>query len=275
MKRIISTIIAVGIACASLFAQGNCFPTHSLSNKDLAFKGGEKYSLVFHYVLGPVNADVCTATIATDSVKLNGQSVYKTAITAKIPKMYESLFKIIEEFTSWYTCDGLKPVRFYRYSMENKYTSTNNYTYFSDHIHAELENSRNGKFSKDLPVSACLSDIPRLFSIVRNADKSKLVTGKSYNLTFAIDDQITNAKLTYLGKENKKVKGLGTVSTLKFKLSVAENEIFDDDQANYIWFTDDANMLPVSLSVPMKVGRVTGRLKSYENLKYNFTSIVK
>ena len=94
-----------------------------------------------------------------------------------------------------------------------------------------------------------------------------------YKVHFAIDDLVGDIALTYYGKENKYLKGIGTVSALKFGIGVRSGHIFDGDQA-YLWLTDDDNHLPVAFMAPLKVGAMNGRLVSYENLSNNFKSLI-
>ena len=42
-----------------------------------------------------------------------------------------------------------------------------------------------------------------------------------------------------------------------------------------IWVTDDGNTMPVLYESPVTVGVVSGRLKSYSNVKYPLTSKIK
>ena len=96
-----------------------------------------------------------------------------------------------------------------------------------------------------------------------------------YPITFAIDKEIYNLYFIYHGKETRKIKGLGTFRTMKFSASLVAGEIFTGKDEIYIWVSDDKNIVPLLFESKVLVGTVTGRLKSWSNLKYPMTSKIK
>ena len=108
---------------------------------------------------------------------------------------------------------------------------------------------------------------------MRNMDVSKLKVGGRYPMTFACDSHVRTLSFVYLGKENRKVRGMGTVRCLKFGFDVVKGEVFSGDSKLYAWFTDDANKIPVYFVAPLKLGEVRGRLYSSSGVRHPFTSI--
>ena len=106
-------------------------------------------------------------------------------------------------------------------------------------------------------------------------DDGSLRPGGRYPMTYACDHHVKTLQFTYIGKENRKVPGVGTVRCRKFAFEVAKGELFSGDSDLYIWLSDDGNRIPVWFSAPLKVGQVQGRLKSWDNLKNPFSSIIK
>lgn len=258
--------------------EGKCIPVRRLTEEDLAFKGGEKLVFTLHYKWGIINADVAQATLRVDTTILNGKKVFHASLTGKTQKFYEKFFRVKEELDSWFTCDGLRPVKFTRFAREGKYTCTNLYAY--DHtpgnecIKASLNNSRKGDFSATLPLDKCTYDIPLMYYVLRNIDTDALREGNDYPMTFAVDDDVYTLHFKYLGKENKVVDGIGSVRCLKFSFEVVSGEVFSGESDLFGWFSDDENRIPVWFSAPLKVGQVQGRLRSYEELKNPFSSII-
>lgn len=275
---VVALILSSAAAYASS-ADGKCIPVRRLDEKSLAFKGGEKLVFTVHYKWGIVNADVAQATLAVDTTVLNGSKVFHASLTGKTQKFYEKFFRVKEELDSWFTRDGLRPMKFTRFAREGKYTATNLYSYVhtpgNEHISASLSNSRKGEFSATLPLDRCTNDIPLMYYVLRNIDVSKLVEGNDYPMTFAVDDDVYTLHFRYLGKENKDVEGIGSIRCLKFSFEVVSGEVFSGDSDLYGWFSDDDNRIPVWFSAPLKVGQVQGRLRSYSELKNPFSSIVE
>jgi hypothetical protein len=99
--------------------------------------------------------------------------------------------------------------------------------------------------------------------------------GKKYPMTFAIDDDVYNVYFILYGREILKIKGLGTVKTIKFAARLLEGEVFKGEEDMLIWVSDDDNRLPVYFEAPLIVGLATGRMTAWEGLKYPFEALVK
>ena len=277
MKRLYRLSIAVAVlllAGISLHAGDGktCLPLN-LSKDKIAFKAGENLVYTVHYKLGPINADVAQAIIKLDSTRLNGKKVYHGSLSGNTQKIYEQVFKVREHMDSWFTCDGFDPVKFTRDAREGNYWCTNLYTYSGSQINATINNSRKGEFNVTLPKDNCTFDLPLMYYVMRNMDVSKLKVGGRYPMTFACDSHVRTLSFVYLGKENRKVRGMGTVRCLKFGFDVVKGEVFSGDSKLYAWFTDDANKIPVYFVAPLKLGEVRGRLYSSSGVRHPFTSI--
>jgi len=277
-KQILSFLICLSVSLSAFAAGGNgkCAPLGSLAEKDLVFKSGENLTYALHYKWGMVNADVARATIKLDTTVLNGKKVFHAAFSGKTQKLYSSLFTVDERLDSWFTRDGLVPMKFTRTAREGNYTCTNKYSYVwtkgNEHIAAALNNSRRGDFSANIPLDHCTYDIPLLLYALRNMDVSKLKEGEKYPMTFAVDNEVFNLHFVFMGKESKKISGLGTVKCMKFAFQVVAGDVFTEGADLYCWISDDGNRIPVFFSAPLKVGQMQGRLVNYSSLKSPFSS---
>ena len=99
--------------------------------------------------------------------------------------------------------------------------------------------------------------------------------GEKQPISFAIDDDVYNFYYVYLGKEEKKIKGLGTFNTLKFAVRLVAGSVFTGKEDMTVWVTDDGNKVPLLFESPIIVGKVQGRLVSYSNLKAPLTSKIE
>ena len=257
----------------------SCIPVRTVMDEGLAFADGEKVGFVLNYKWGAINSDVGSATVCLDSVTFNGQEAYRCSLYGKTTRFFDLFFKVREEFQSWFTRDGLRPLRFYRHSQEGNYEAKNQYIYEWDvvepHIKAEVWSSKAGGQSVEIPLTRCTFDLPTLFYYARNMDFDAIEPGKKHPMTFAIDEEVFNVYFILYGRETIKVKGLGTVNTIKFAAKLLEGEVFKGEADMMIWVTDDDNRLPVYFEAPLLVGTAKGRMVSYENLKYPFTSLVE
>ena len=216
------------------------------------------------------------ANLTADQTTLNGEKVWHTALTMKTAPFFDVFFKIRESFESWFGMKGVEPRRFLRETREGDYHCINDYRY--DHqaktIHAHLEYWDKEKIDMDIPFGDCTYDVTSLFYYARRMDYANLKPGTVYKISFAIDREVQTVNLTYRGQENKYIKGVGTIATRKFGLSLKKGEVFEGNEDAILWFSDDDNRLPVAFMAPLKVGAMNGRLASYEGLAHDFTALI-
>lgn len=279
IHKTITVLLCMFTAFNPLHAQENsvsrgasCIPVRTVDEEHLAFQHGEKMEFVLHYKWGAVNADVGTATVTLDTLTYNGRKVFHCDAFGKTSKFFDMFFKVVEDFDSWFTCDGLKPVKFTRETYEGGYVARNTYYYnwnlSEPVISADVYSSKNGPRILELPLTPCTFDIPSLFFFARNMDLDTIEPGRKYPMTFAIDDDVYNVYFILYGRETIKVKGIGKVKTIKFAAKLLEGEVFKGEDDMLIWVTDDENRVPVYFEAPLLVGNAAGRLSAWEGLKH-------
>lgn len=293
LRRLITTAV-LALLVPALFASGPrgvpgpasagkgpaaCIPLRGLSRTELPFGGGERQSFVIHYKWGIINADVASATLSLEESVLNGEPVFAARIFGQNARKFDPVFKMREDFRSWFSADSLAPRRFTRDTREGNYYSVNDYAFdrTAGVIRAELDSRRRGPRTMDLPLTDCTFDVVSLFYYARNLDFSAVQAGRKYPLTFAVDDDICNIFFIYRGIETLNIKGVGKVRTRRFTVRLASGEVFGDDAeaAGDMWFTDDDNRLLVWFDTPIKVGHVYGRITGWDGLKHPFGALVE
>lgn len=282
VRKSFMTVAVLALLVPALSASGprsSCIPLKSLSQADLPFGGGERMSFVIHYKWGIINADVASATLSLDTEELNGRPVFAAALFGQNARKFDPFFKIREDFRSWFSVDGLEPLRFTRDTREGNYFSLNDYVFdpASGVIHAGLDSKSRGKRSEELPLTDCTFDVLSLFYFARNLDFSAVRSGMRHPLTFAVDDDICDIYFIYKGLEVKNIKGVGKVRTRRFSVKLASGEVFGEDAeaTGDMWFTDDDNRLLVWFDTPIKVGHIYGRITAWDGLKHPFDALVE
>lgn len=256
----------------------SCIPVMAVVEDSLAFQTGERMEFLIHYQWGSINTDVGSAAVSLDSLTYNGQKAFLCSASGRTSKWFDYVFKVREDFKSWFTRDGLIPLKFTRDTYEGGYVAKNTYYYNRNaaepHILADVFSSKRGQRFLELPLTRCTFDLPSLFYFARNMDFDAVEPGRRYPMTFAIDDDIYNVYFILYGRETIKVKGLGTVKTIKFAAKLLEGEVFKGEEDMLIWVTDDENRLPVYFEAPLIVGLASGRLTGCEGLKHPFSSLI-
>ena len=152
----------------------SCIPVKTVERSRLAFKSGETADFVMHYQWGIINSDVGHATVTLDTLTFNGHEAFRCTVYGKTTKFYDLFFKVREDFKAWFTCDGLRPLKFTRDTEEGKYKARNTYIYNWDavdpHIVADVYTTSLGQKSMELPLTPCTFDLPTLFYYARNMD---------------------------------------------------------------------------------------------------------
>ena len=256
----------------------SCVPIKDIKKNEIAFDAGEKMEFTMHYEWGIIDSDIGTATVTLDTVQIDGQKAFLCSAQGKTTRLYDLFFKVREDFKSWFTVDGLKPLMFTRNTQEGKYIAKNTYVYdwnaSQPHIVADVYSSSSGQRYLELPLTPCTYDLPALFFFARNIDLENIEIGKRYPMTFAIDDDIFNVYFIFHGPETIKIKGLGTVKTIRFAAKLLAGEVFTGEEDMMIWISDDENRVPVYFEAPILVGTASGRMKSWSGLKYPFTALI-
>lgn len=280
LKYIAFFIVAIIFTRDISYAQGaHCVPTTPLTEDSYPFTAGESLTMIFHYRWGVINADLGKGSVLLDTSVLNGIPVFHCKASGRTYKFYDNFFEVRENFQSWFTKDGLVPMRFTRNTHEGDYICRNDFSYKwtpgNEHIDANLYTLKKGARTITLPLSKCVFDLPALYYMARNMDLSKVAKDVKYPMTFVIDDDVYNVYFIFRGREVKEVEGLGNIHTLRFSAQLLKGEVFKGDGDMTLWITDDDNRIPVYIEAPIRVGFISARVTGYSGLKHPFKSLVK
>ncbi len=239
----------------------------------IPYKDGESLTYVVNYKWGVVDTDVGEAV--TNLTYKDG--MFHSIITGKTFKFYDRIFRVREHFESKFYADPMRPHYFYRDTQEGKYRMRNTFHFNNEDYTINARIQKYERVPKDtvLQGSVHTFDMPSLFYKVRLIDFDSVAVGEELPISFVIDDDIYNFHFKLLGREVKKIKGLGTFNTLKFAVKLVAGSVFTGKDDMFVWVTDDGNKVPLLFESPIIVGRVQGRLTSYKNLKSPLTSKIK
>jgi len=276
-----------------------------LSAQNYPFTSGEKTSIIIHYKCG-FSADLGQIDITTTRKTDNAKPYFHIVANASTYKSADSFFKVRDLYESKFYEKDLTPLYFHRDVQEGKYWAKNWYDWKSEgkQLHAIVDKKNRPHRDTVYNADMVIRDILNLFYSARAMDFNSFVKGKNYTTLLAVDKDISKLVLRYLGKEQKKISGLGTFNTIKIGITLVpvteadqedvdantslikfdfeenakkynDDSSFYGDEKIFIWLSDDQNRLPLYFSAPVVVGSINGRLSSYSGLKYPLTSKVK
>ena len=249
---------------------GQCFPIHPALAEEHAFRQGERLTYVIHYKWLGIRTDVGSAEVSLlDGGMRNGRRLLHPVAVGSTYKFWDVFFKVRDRYESKFYEDSVRPVYFHRDIHEGKYTIQNFYNWNdSTHaIEAEVVKSK-GVIDTLLPGHECTFDILTLFYNARNMDLEALEAGVNNPVSFAIDEEIFDIYFRYIGREEKRIPGLGVYRTLKFAAKVVAGEVFTGEQEMLIWVSGDMNRAPLPFESPVIVESVFRLLSGVGGLRY-------
>ena len=272
--RTILTTLLLGIGLTASAQATKCLPSRTDGVEP--WKSGEKIVFNISYNWHAVQTDVAKGTLTVNQEALNGEQVWHTSMAMQTAPFFDVFFKIREKFDSWFALKGVEPRKFFRDSREGDYHAINDYIYDrrAGIIHMSLQYWDKEFETLEIPYGDCTYDVTALFYFARRMDFANLETGSVHRISIAIDKDVLKVNLTYRGKENKWVRGIGTIAAHKVGISLNKGDVFEGNEDAILWFSDDDNRIPIAFMAPLKVGAMNGRLASYEGLAHEFTSII-
>lgn len=265
--------IVLMVLLVMLFCVQQAFAQQDSADRELPFKGGERLTYVLSYTWGGVNTDVGEGVVTLNYE--NG--VFNPVVKGYTYKFYDMFFKVREHFESHFDAGSMRPLSFYRNTLEGKYRMINRYTFNNKtyEIHAVTKKKDYPEKDSILPGRANTYDLVTLYFVSRTMDFSKVPLDEKQPISFAIDREIFDLYFIYKGKEVKKVPGMGTYNTLKFAVRLVAGEVFTGKDELFVWVSDDKNKIPLMFESKILVGKVYGRLTEWKNLKYPLESRIK
>lgn len=242
--------------------------------KSLAFTGGETLTYVAKYTWGSVNTDIGEAVVSLQYVEEQGREpIFISKVNGRTFRFFDVFFKVRDYYESRFRASDITPIFFYRDISEGKYKMKNTFSFLPNNIiKSRVQRMDDPPRDSILKAKPLTFDILTLFYYSRNLPFSEKEIGVVQPVSFVIDGEIFNIYFRFLGKENKKIEGLGHHKTLKFAAKVIAGEVFNGKEEMTIWVSDDYNKVPLYFESPIIVGKVSGRLKRYSGLKYPLSS---
>jgi len=264
-------MILIVFALSSLFTFAQK-PICDVTN--YAFKEGEKIEMeVFYNFMFPWTK-VGQATLTVNETKYNGQNVFHIRGYGNTADSWSWFYRAEDTYESYVDPLTLKPMWFRCQVKEDNYSLDETYifNFKNNNAYSKRSYKKRPYVYDTIKISPCTYDVVTIFYIARNLDYSQMKPNQLIPVNVFMDRKLNNIYFRYIGKENVKVKGIGTIRCLKFRSYVITGDAFKEGEHLEIWVSDDQNRIPVRIDTPIIVGSVRAYLKSYSGLRSPFTS---
>lgn len=244
-----------------------------------AFHTGEELILRVSYRAKLVpNTEVAEVTLRVSDTTINGRKVYRIHGNGRTLPSFRWFYNLNDSYDSYVDCQSGRPVLSTSSLREGSYRASSRFTYDWDNrkVTTVKQRKEDPPVTRTLDLQAKSYDGVSLFYDLRSTDISSLKRGDSQVIALLLDDTVRHISYRFLGREKKKVRGVGTFRTLKFSCQMATSTgmSFDDGDEFFIWISDDSNKIPVYFESPIKVGSVRAYIKSYKGLMHPLESLV-
>lgn len=251
MRHIIYIILFYCFPIA-LVAQVNC-PVRNFS-----FQGGETVTYRAVYNWGFIWLNAGDVRFEVKDTLYNGVPAYLLESTGWSLKEYDWFFKVRDRFSSIVGRDNLRPFWFERDTYEGGFKTYNRYDF--NHSRAQLDIFSFTSYRKPkrdtLKLKPCTFDVLSAIYYCRNIDFDHYQVGQRIPLTMAIDNEVFDLYLRYLGREVLTTRDGSRYKTIKFSAMLVAGTIFKGGEDLYVWVTDDLNRIPILVEAKILVGSV-------------------
>ena len=275
MKRI-ATVILTMILLASVAVAANA--------QNHPFKGGEQLDFKLQLKAG-ISFD-----LGSGSFRLEEEgSSYHVNMKLKSNSFLSTIYRLDHVYDARFTRSGLVPVSSRRDVKEGSdYWVKSDYSYSNGgrKVHARVQKSGRPAVEGDVEFKSEVSDLAGIFYVVRALDFDRLArTPERY--TVLMDRSIVDFEVRVVGREVRKISGIGRFNTIKIALKGKSRGNFDTHASRpfsnmsdaedmiYVWLSDDACHAPLYFTAPVSFGALSGRCVSYKGLKYKLSSKIQ
>ena len=214
------------------------------------FIPGEK--MVFQVYYGPLNAILDT---------YNKHQVYYAEAVVTTTGLADVLYKIRDMYCGYFDPASLLPLKSIRDISEGNYKKHNIVEYNHDSLKAY--SSESGEHE----IPANIRDMVSAFYYVRTIEYDTMKYDDIIKINTFFDDELFPFDMRFRGRETIRTRG-GKFNCIKLVPFVEPGRIFKHEDDMTIWFSDDANRVPIRGKLDLIVGSVKIDLIHYEGLKY-------
>ena len=243
------------VGSSLLFSQKNVVP----------FGVGEQMEYKIHY--GFVNAADAVMKIKPQYEEAQGRDCYSVVVEGQTVGMFDLFIRVRDEFGTYIDKELMAPRRFYRKIEEGKYRKHEIVDFDIENRKATVNNyddkKEQWKTPEEFETYKYAQDLVSGYYYLRTLDFTQYSKGDTININIFFDDENSNFKMVYIGKEEVKTK-IGKYESIVISPIMPENKLFDGQDAIRVWLSDDTDKIPLKVKAQMFIGAIEIDIKKYK-----------
>ena len=243
-----------------------------------AFHAGERLTLKVSYRAKLIpNTEVATVVMSVADTTIDGRPYYCIYANARTMPSWRWFYNLDDTYRSYVDTTTFRPVLATSRIRENGYRAWSRFEYDWEKGNCvSLKQRRQDPvIERHIPIAGESYDGVSLFYDLRTIDPAELIENEDRTIALLLSDTVRYINYRYLGRERKKVRGVGTFRTLKFscQLATSTGESFEDGSEFFIWISDDRNKIPIFFESPIRVGSVRAYINRFDGLQFPLESL--
>ncbi len=231
-----------------------------------AFLDGERIDYDIYYSVIGLYVNAGTASFINNVEILNNKPVYHVTGSGSSNTSYDWIFKVRDQYESYFDTATLQPYKFIRNVNEGGFKIYENVS-FNQKINTAITDK--GVFK----VPNCIQDVLSSIYYARNIDYNSYKPEDKIPFNMFLDNEVHQLYIKYMGKEKIKTR-FGKFNAIKFRPLLVKGTIFEGGEGMTVWVSDDANHIPLRIESPIVVGSIKVDMMEYENIRYPLTSLI-
>lgn len=259
----------------SLTGNSKAQETAVCAQDNTAFLPGEKVVYKAGYRWGLLNMNAGEVSFTVNTTTYNDTPSLHLVGIGSTYKAYDWFYKVRDRFESFVSIEDLRPYRYIRNTSEGGYKvfNDNDFNYADGKAYVKRKHVKNIDMLDTIPIGDCTYDVLSMIYNARSIDFGRYEPGDVIPISIFLDEEVYDLSIRYLRKEvirhkQKKYRCVVLSPTL------VSGTIFKEGDEMKVWITDDANRIPLVVESPLVVGKVRAVVKSWENLRHPFNSLI-
>jgi hypothetical protein len=245
------------------------------------FGDGESLSYNVSYrakLIPPIN--LMKVTLRTMGEDFGGGLHYHVIGNGRTVNGVSGIFSINDTYHTWLDAVTLRPSRMMSDIHENNYRFHATYNYDWQAMttyNVYRRESWDADRHATVPLKENSGDAMSLLYRLRDIDTDTLVPGQAYPLDLIFDKNSRQIEFRFIGREEIKVKKIGTFRALKITCTMATSDdtTYEEGMTLTAWISDDENRIPLLIECPIRIGRVVVTLAEGTKAVHPLASRIK